>query len=61
MNDQYSTEHDRNRLQTLKILAIIVAALLVVSAGISVYKLEQSQGYDSAGHNMENPGSSSST
>ncbi|PST48174.1 hypothetical protein COO72_09050 [Bifidobacterium callitrichos] len=61
MNDQYSPERDRNRLQTLKILAIIVTALLVVSAGISVYKLEQSQTYDSAGHNMENPGSSSST
>ncbi|PST47344.1 hypothetical protein CPA40_00500 [Bifidobacterium callitrichos] len=49
MNDQYSPERDRLRMQVLKILAILVAMLLIMAFAAALYKLDQSWTYNNDG------------
>ncbi|KAA8817045.1 hypothetical protein EMB92_00055 [Bifidobacterium callitrichos] len=49
MNDQYSSERDRLRVQILKVLAILVAMLLIMASAAALYKLDQSRTYDDSG------------
>ncbi|KFI55420.1 hypothetical protein [Bifidobacterium callitrichos] len=46
MNDQYSPERDQLRVQVLKILAILVAMLLIMAFATTLYKLDQSWTYN---------------
>ncbi|WP_055426646.1 hypothetical protein [Bifidobacterium aesculapii] len=49
MTDQYSPERNRLRVQILKILAILVAMLLIMASAAALYKLDQSRTYDNGG------------
>ncbi|TPF87379.1 hypothetical protein BW13_00565 [Bifidobacterium sp. UTCIF-37] len=49
MTNQYSPERDRLRVQVLKILAILVAMLLIMAFAAALYKLDLSRTYDNGG------------
>lgn len=49
MNDQYSPERDQLRVQVLKILAILVAMLLIMAFAAALYKLDISRTYNNDG------------
>lgn len=49
MTDQYSPERNRLRVQILKILAILVAMLLIMASAAALYKLDLSRTYNNDG------------